>query len=174
MSIAKSTGMSKAPETTTVVVETPRGSAEKYAYDPERSAFVLRKVLPTGMVMPYDFGFVPDTRADDGDPLDVIVLSELTSFPGCVMECRIIGALLAEQRDEGEARTIRNDRLIAIPPRARLLANMKAIGDVPDTVLEELEQFFVNYHRLEGGVFEPVGRADRRKALALIEEARRG
>lgn len=65
-----------------IVVETPKGSAQKYDYDPKSRFFKMSKILPSGMVFPYDFGFVPDTKGEDGDPLDMIVISEFNSFPG--------------------------------------------------------------------------------------------
>src|SRR4051812_11882412 len=100
-------------KTVTVVVETPKGSAQKYTYDPEKRWFELSKIMPAGMVFPFDFGFIPDTKGEDGDPLDIIVISELTSFPGCVMRCRVIGAIEANQTEEDK--TVRNDRFLAIP-----------------------------------------------------------
>ncbi len=84
-------------DTVTAVIETPKGNAEKYNYDPKTKFFKLKKILPTGMVFPYDFGFIPGTEGEDGDPLDIIVISEFESFPGCMVECRIIGAIIAEQ-----------------------------------------------------------------------------
>src|SRR5882724_761988 len=80
-----------------VVIETPKGSAQKYDYDPSTHFFKLKKILPSGMMFPYDFGFIPGTRGEDGDPLDIIVISEFQSFPGCKMKCRVIGGIKAEQ-----------------------------------------------------------------------------
>ena len=73
-----------------VVIETPKGSRNKFAFDPDQHVFELKKVLPTGMAFPYDFGFVPSTEADDGDPIDVLVLMDEPAFPGCVLKCRVI------------------------------------------------------------------------------------
>src|SRR5215471_19324706 len=78
-------------KTIRVVIETPKGSRNKYALDADNKVFVLKKVLPAGMEFPYDFGFVPSTRADDGDPVDVLVLMDEPAFPGCVLTCRPIG-----------------------------------------------------------------------------------
>lgn len=80
----------------TAIVETPKGNAQKYDYDAESKWFKLKKILPAGMVFPFDFGFIPVTKGGDGDPLDIIIISEFKSFPGCAMECRIIGAITAE------------------------------------------------------------------------------
>jgi inorganic pyrophosphatase len=169
--------------THTVVIETPRGSAEKFAFDPEHQAFALKRVLPVGMVFPFDFGFVPGTKADDGDPVDVVVLSEFKSFPGCLIECRILGALLAQQRETSgkkgttgnkngrkkrSRRMIRNDRLIAVPTAAHTMDHVKNLDDLPATVLEELEQFFVNYHEQEGTKYEPLDRVSGARAEKLL------
>jgi inorganic pyrophosphatase len=81
----------------TVIIETPKGSRNKYAYSPEEGIFELRKVLPAGMAFPYDFGFVPSTLAGDGDPLDVLVLMDEPAFPGCKLTCRIVGVIEGEQ-----------------------------------------------------------------------------
>src|SRR6201985_2133956 len=96
----------------TVIIETPKGSRNKYAYDPEERIFALRKVLPAGMAFPYDFGFVPSTLADDGDPLDVLVLMDEPAFPGCMLSCRPVGVIEGEQK--GKKRKERNDRIIAV------------------------------------------------------------
>jgi inorganic pyrophosphatase len=76
-----------------VIIETPKGSHNKYSFDEEQNIFVLRAALPSGMVFPYDFGFVPQTLADDGDPLDVLVLMDMPAFPGCAVVARLIGVI---------------------------------------------------------------------------------
>src|ERR1700760_5120369 len=98
-----------------VVIETPKGSSQKYDYVPNTPFFKLKKILPSGTVFPYDFGFIPDTKGEDGDPLDIIVISEFNSFPGIMIKCRIIGGIKAEQSTKDAKKMIRNDRFIAIP-----------------------------------------------------------
>ena len=83
-------------DTMDIVIESPRATHVKYKYDPKKKIFRLRRVLPLGMVFPYDFGFIPDTAGEDGDPLDALVLSEIASFTGAHLTCRLIGALKAE------------------------------------------------------------------------------
>src|SRR5436190_11278322 len=95
-----------------VVIETPKGSRNKYAFDPDERIFMLKKVLPVGMAFPYDFGFIPSTKADDGDPVDVLVLMDEPAFPGCLLNCRPIGIIEGEQHEK--KRTERNDRVVAI------------------------------------------------------------
>src|SRR6186713_3270753 len=94
-------------------IETPKGSRNKYVYDNKSGLMKLKKLLPRGMIYPFDFGFVPGTLAEDGDPLDVLLLGEGELFPGCLVKGRLLGALKAQQRKKGK--TFRNDRLIAIP-----------------------------------------------------------
>jgi Inorganic pyrophosphatase len=93
-----------------VVIETPKGSPNKLTFEPRYGTFVLKGVLPAGAVFPFDFGFVPSTCADDGDPLDVLVLMDAPVYPGCIVPSRLIGVIEAEQTEEGE--TERNDRLL--------------------------------------------------------------
>src|SRR6202051_786735 len=85
-----------------VVIETPKGSRNKYDFDSEEKVFRLKKVLPAGMTFPYDFGFVPRTLADDGDPVNVLVLMDEPAFPGCLLKCRIIGIIEGEQKGKNE------------------------------------------------------------------------
>jgi len=156
-------------QTITVVVETPKGSAQKYDFDPKKKWFKLKKIMPAGMVFPFDFGFIPDTKGEDGDPLDIIVISEFQSFPGCVMDCRVIGAITAQQTEKGK--TVRNDRFIAIPEVSLLFANIKTLADLPPDVIEQLEKFFMNYNELAEKKFKPLKRLDAKKAFKLIKPA---
>jgi len=111
-----------------VVIETPKGSRNKFALDPDEHLFKLKKVLPTGMAFPYDFGFVPSTEAEDGDPIDVLVLMDEPAFPGCVLKCRPIGVIEGEQSDK-KKKAIRNDRVIAIQEDAHAWTDVKTIDD---------------------------------------------
>jgi hypothetical protein len=95
-----------------VIIETPKASRNKYSYDPEQGIFTLRKVLPEGMVFPYDFGFLPRTLASDGDPIDVLLLMDVPAFPGCLVPSRLIGVMEGVQLDG--KKKVRNDRLIAV------------------------------------------------------------
>jgi inorganic pyrophosphatase len=95
-----------------VVIETPKGNRNKFAFNVEDHIFELKKVLPAGMAFPYDFGFVPSTLADDGDPVDVLVLTDEPAFPECALKCRPIGVIQGEQG--GKKKEVRNDRIIAV------------------------------------------------------------
>src|SRR5271156_7157467 len=154
-----------------VIVETPKGSRNKFAFDPDQGIFALKKVLPAGMVFPYDFGFLPQTIAPDGDPIDVLLLMDEPAFPGCAVKARLIGVIEGEQID-GKKR-IRNDRLVAIAEANHMYANIKKLKDLPDQFLRELEDFFVNYHRLEGKEYKLLGCKGSDAAMTLIERAQK-
>src|SRR2546427_13083458 len=95
-----------------VVIETPKGSRNKFAFDPDEHVFELKKVLPAGMTFPYDFGFAPSTQAEDGDPIDVLVLMDEPAFPGGVLTCRHIGVIEGVQVEKKD--NVRNDRIMAV------------------------------------------------------------
>ncbi len=154
-----------------VVIETPKGSRNKYSFDEQQKIFILKAALPAGMVFPYDFGFVPRTRADDGDPIDVLVLMDEPAFPGCALLVRLIGVIEGEQTVKGN--TNRNDRLVAVAETAHIYASLTKLKDLPEQVLRELEQFFVNYHRLQGKEYKLLACRGPKKAMELIEQARK-
>jgi inorganic pyrophosphatase len=129
-----------------VVIETPKGSRNKFAFNHKEHIFELKKVLPSGMAFPYDFGFVPSTEADDGDPVDVLVLMDEPAFPGCALNCRVLGVIEGEQ--VGKKGKVRNDRIVAVEQDAHSWADIKTVDDLGKQFLKELEEFFVDYHRL--------------------------
>ena len=155
-----------------VVIETPAGSRNKYLYDEERGMFRLHKLLPLGTTFPFDFGFVPETLAEDGDPVDVLVLSDEPLFPGCVVPVRLLGVIEAEQK-ERRGKPIRNDRLIGVPETKKIRPTARTLTDLPDGVLGQLEHFFVAYNRAERRTFTPLARRGPEVALRLLEAARR-
>lgn len=154
-----------------VIVETPAGSRNKFAYDPKQGIFTLKSVLPAGMVFPWDFGFLPKTIAGDGDPMDVLLLMDEPAFPGCAVPSRLIGVIEGEQI-EGKEKT-RNDRLVAVAEANHLYAKIRKLKDLPGKWIKELENFFVNYHNLEGKEYRLLGCKGPGAALRLIREARK-
>jgi inorganic pyrophosphatase len=162
-----------------VVIETPKGSRNKYDYDPDCDCLELATVLPEGMTFPYDFGFVPSTLGEDGDPLDVLILMEAPVVPGCIVRVRLIGAIQAKQKKKG-ADWLRNDRLVAVAVHAQTHQAVKSLADLRPHMLEEIKAFFAEYNRLRGRKFKPLDDANPRKALQLVEagmaafEKRRG
>ena len=138
-----------------VVIETPKGSRNKYAFNEDEEFFELKKVLPAGMDFPYDFGFVPSTKADDGDPVDVLVLMDEPAFAGCVLKCRIIGIIEGEQGKKKSKG--RNDRIVAVEYDNHSWSDVKYIDDLGKQFREELGKFFVNYHKLSGEQCRVIG-----------------
>ena len=153
-----------------VVIETPKGSRNKFAFNPKEHIFELKKVLPAGMTFPYDFGFVPSTKADDGDPVDVLVLMDEPAFPGCALSCRPIGVIEGEEGDKKKKE--RNDRILAIEQDAHSWADVKTVDDLDKKFCEELEEFFVNYHKLSGKQFRVLGLKGPNQALKLVKSSR--
>ncbi len=154
-----------------VVVDTPRGSRNKYKFDAEHGQWRLSKVLPEGMYFPYDFGFIPSTRGEDGDPLDVLLLAEEPTFAGCVVPARLIGVLEAEQTEGGK--TVRNDRLVAVVETPYNPAAYHSLDEVNGQRLDEIEHFFVSYNEMEGRQFKPLARHGPQRGQKLIEQATR-
>jgi inorganic pyrophosphatase len=123
-----------------VVVETPRGANIKIKYDEDLGCFSLSRILPLGVTYPYDFGFVPQTLAQDGDPLDVMVLIDALTYPGVVISCRLLGALQVEERG---LRGRPNHRLVAVPVKAARKDEVRNFSDLGRRMQQELERFFV-------------------------------
>jgi inorganic pyrophosphatase len=155
-----------------VVIETPKGSRNKYALNAEEHVYELKTVLPAGMAFPYDFGFVPSTKADDGDPIDVLVLMDEPAFPGCVLLCRIIGVIEGEQTEKGKKK-LRNDRIIAIQQGAHSWQDIKTTKDLGKHFCKELEQFFTDYHKLSKAEYKVIGLKGPTRAIKLIKAAKR-
>jgi inorganic pyrophosphatase len=154
-----------------VVIETPKGSRNKFAFNPEEHVFELKKVLPSGMSFPYDFGFVPSTEADDGDPVDVLVLMDEPAFAGCVLSCRPIGVIEGQQSEKKDQ--VRNDRIIAIERDAHSWEDIKTVDDLGKQFVRELEEFFVNYHKLSGKEYRVLGVKGPDQARKLIKSGMR-
>src|SRR5437764_11474328 len=136
-----------------VVIDTPKGSRNKYAFDFDRRGYLLKTVLPKGLKFPFDFGSIPGTVAADGDPLDALVLMDEPAFTGCLVEARLIGVIEAEQTEDGK--TERNDRLIAVAA-APGHQKIKSLGDLEPAVVKEIEHFFVSYNQEKGKKFELI------------------
>jgi len=151
-----------------VIIETPRGSSAKYAFDPETELFKLNKILPAGMVFPFEFGFIPHTMAEDGDPMDVLVLMEKSAYPGCLVECLVLGVIEAEQ--EKEWKMIRNDRIVARAVDSRLYSSLDSIKDIDKKIIDDIILFFVTYHKRNGDQFTVLKSAGRSEAIKLIQK----
>ncbi|HWC19853.1 MAG TPA: inorganic diphosphatase [Terriglobales bacterium] len=152
-----------------VVIETPKDHRNKFKYDEEHGMFKLSSVLPAGSSFPYDFGFIPSTKAPDGDPLDVLVLMDEAAFPGCMIEARLIGVIEAEQSEEGK--TSRNDRLIAVAAKSKDYSDLRSLRDVNGHLVDEIQHFFVSYNESRGTKFKPLGVYGPKRALKLLEKS---
>ena len=155
-----------------VVIDTPKGCRNKFAYDRERKAYMLKTVLPAGSTFPFDFGSIAGTTAEDGDPLDILVLMDEPAFVGCLVESRAIGVIEAEQKEDGK--TERNDRLIAIAAESHTHRGIKKLTDLDHTLLKEIEHFFISYNEGRGKKFKPIGRHGPKRARELVKKHRTG
>ena len=167
---AKVLARSKSGNTVQIVVETPRGCRNKYKYDQDTKRIKLSKVMPEGMIFPYDFGFIPGSCAEDGDPLDVLVLTDEPTFPGCEIDCRVLGVIKAYQKEEGEQN--RNDRLIAVAEQSLLYGDMTDLSDLDPKVLKQIEAFFVNYQKVRDVDVKILARKGAEEAMDIVTKAR--
>jgi inorganic pyrophosphatase len=149
------------------VIETPKGSRNKYRYDPSCDCFELATTLPEGMAFPFDFGFIPSTLGGDGDPLDVLVLMDAPVMAGCVLRCRLIGVIEAREKERGKSWE-RNDRLIAVARHARTHEGVKTLAQLRAHTLDDLKAFFVDYNRLHGKKFEVRGEHGPNRAAKCV------
>jgi inorganic pyrophosphatase len=154
-----------------VVIETPSGSGNKLKFDTDLGVYRLDRVLPAGMTFPFDFGFIPETLAADGDPLDAIVLLDAPVHSGCIVLARLIGVIEAEQRGKGHRTWERNDRLVAVAGGPKGHASIHSLDDVDPFRLKAIESFFANYHSMDGDEFRVTSRAGVRAAEAAIRRA---
>ena len=149
------------------IIETPKGSRNKFDYDPDSNLFMLGGLLPEGMMFPFDFGFIPSTLADDGDPLDVMVLMDAPAHAGCLIEVRLIGIIHAKQTEDGK--TEKNDRLLAVAIHSYDHENLKSIDEISKTLLDQVEAFFVSYNEQRGKKFRVTGTGGPKKAIQFLQ-----
>lgn len=158
--------------TVRAVIETPAGSRAKLTLDHDTGLFALGKVLPLGLAMPLDFGFVPSTRGGDGDPLDIMILNEAELPTGCLVTARLIGAIEVEQRRLGSGeKPQRNDRLVARLADSRLFAEVERLDQLGDDFTAELNRFFETYKALRGQSYDVLAVSGPERAVELIEQS---
>jgi inorganic pyrophosphatase len=150
------------------VVETPRGSHAKLEFDPGIGAFTLAKPLLAGLTYPYDWGFIPSTKAPDGDPLDVLIVHDAATYPGLVLKCKPIGVLEVLQTTKGKKE--RNDRIFAVPDRSPFEGDLQDIRRLPARAIEELEKFFEATDALETKKLSFEGWRGPAKAIKTIKK----
>jgi inorganic pyrophosphatase len=154
-----------APEIIYVIVEISKGSRNKYEYGKELGVIKLDRVLFSSLHYPGDYGLIPRTLYDDGDALDVLVMVNEPSFPGCIIEARPIG--LFKMLDQGLA----DDKVLAVPASDPVFNDYRDIGDIPQHFLKEVAHFFEVYKDLEGKRAKPIGWEQASIAKAEIERA---
>lgn len=149
-----------------VFVEIPKGSRNKYEWDHHSRRFVLDRMLFSAVHYPGDYGFVPDTWAEDDDPLDALVILGEPTFPGCTIQGRVVGIFFMTD-DKGP-----DAKLITVPDSDPRWAHVQELDDVPQHLLDEIGHFFSIYKDLEGKRVQVDGYGDRVRALAELEESR--
>ena len=153
------------------VIEAARQTANKFKFEPKLGLFVHNSVLPAGASFPFDFGFIPGTKGDDGDPIDVLVLMDEPAFVGAIVPIRLIGAIEAEQR-ERDGEVVRNDRLLAVACASQMYRDVHEIDDLPDALVEQVEHFWISYNQIKGKRFRVLGRGNAKAAAKLVRTAR--
>jgi inorganic pyrophosphatase len=150
------------------IIETPKGCRNKFDYDPDSGLFMLGGLLPEGMMFPFDFGFIPGTLADDGDPVDIMVLMDAPAHVGCLLEVRVIGIITAEQVEKGKAET--NDRLVGVAVHSYNHEELQSINEVSKTLLDQVEAFFISYNKQRGKNFKVTGVGGPNKAMKSLKK----
>jgi inorganic pyrophosphatase len=153
------------------VIEAVKGTRNKFKFDAKRQLFIHNNVLPAGASYPFDFGFIPGTKGDDGDPIDVLLLMDEPAFVGAVVPFRLVGAIEAEQREK-DGEVVRNDRLLGVACKSETYRDVGAIDDLPAVLLEQVEHFWISYNEIKGRRFTVLGRASARHAAKLVKRSR--
>lgn len=151
------------------IIETPKGRRSKFKYDEEAGLFSLSNILPEGFSFPFDFGFIPSTEAEDGDPLDVIVLMDEPAHVGCLLAVRLLGAIKLAQTEKGK--TKENDRLLAAAVKSVQYKELKEISEVPKALLEQINEFLELYNKNSGKHDEVKGIEGPEHAIELVERS---
>jgi inorganic pyrophosphatase len=145
-------------------IEIPTGSQNKYEFDKDKGAFVLDRVLFSPMHYPAEYGYLKNTLALDGDPLDILVITSFPTFPGCVIEARVVGVLIMSD-DKGQ-----DEKLLAVPTSDPRFKDVSSLSDIPEHKLKEIAHFFQVYKDLENKKTIIEGWKDADEAKALYEE----
>ena len=153
------------PEKFNVVIEIPKGSRNKYEYDEELDIIKLDRVYTSAMSLPYDYGFIPETRSEDGDHLDVVLILDTQIYPGILVEARPIGLL--KMVDSGEA----DEKIIAVPTKDIRLKHIQSLDDLSAHFKQEVQHYFENYKTLENKVVEITGWGDKDAAIEVLKKS---
>jgi inorganic pyrophosphatase len=161
--------LSKENLTCRAIIETSRGFRSKFDYDAETGLFELAGVLPAGMAFPLSFGFIPGTKAEDGDPVDILVLSDEDLPVGTLVKVQLLGVIEAEQTESGK--TCRNDRLIGKVAQSHTYRDITSLEPLGEAFTDDLETFFRTYNELRDRGFKVITTGDAARAASLIVEA---
>jgi inorganic pyrophosphatase len=164
--MTKSEKYGHADESVTIMIEIPKGSRNKYEYDKEKKRLKFDRMLFSSVHYPSDYGFILDTLAEDGDPLDALVLLWEPTFPGCIIEARPVG--LFDMWDEKG----KDEKILCVPVNDPLWNHIHSLKDVPPHLLKEIEHFFKIYKDLEKKTVGIRGWEDKEKAFRVIEESK--
>jgi inorganic pyrophosphatase len=151
------------------IIETPKGKRTKFKYEQDSGLFSLSSLLPEGFSFPFDFGFIPSTKAEDGDPLDVIVLMDEPAHVGCLLQVRLIGVIKVTETNDGEK--AQNDRLIAVATRSDQFGEIKSVDQLRPSLMNQITEFIGLYNKNADKQDEVKGREGPEQAVALLEEA---
>ena len=153
-----------------VIVETPRGSRVKLAFDDQTGLFLVNKHLQLGFAFPFPFGFLPSTKGDDGDPLDVLLITDLELPCGVLVHVDLLGVIKMQQRKAG-ADVTRNDRLLGVPALDHQDRAPRRMEDIPAAELDAIAQFFKAYQAADGVAADVVGMGGAGDVDAIIAAA---
>jgi inorganic pyrophosphatase len=151
------------------IIETPKGRRSKFKYEQDSGLFSLSNILPQGFSFPFDFGFVPCTQAEDGDPLDLIVLMDEPTHVGCLVDVRLLGVIKVVQIEDGEK--TRNDRLLGVAVKTVEYKDVNAISDLPKSHVDQISEFLALYNKNSGKRDEVQGIEGPDAAVKLVEQA---
>ena len=153
------------------IIETPKGRRTKFKYENDSGLFSLSKVLPQGFSFPFDFGFIPSTIGEDGDPLDVVVLMDEPGHVGCLLQVRLLGAIKIEQTSKGKK--ITDPRLIGVPIQSFDFADIHELADLRQDLIQQFAEFLTLYNKNSDTQDEVTGACGPEEAMDLIEEGSR-
>ena len=153
------------PSVVNMIVEIPKGKRNKYEMDKETGMIKLDRYLYSSSVYPGDYGFIPQTLAEDGDPLDALVMVNEPTFSGCLIESRVVG--MFRMKDKG----LNDFKVLAVPNADPLFEHIRKLSDVPPHFLREVEHFFATYKHLEGVITESLGWISAEEATAEVRES---
>lgn len=151
------------------IIETPKGRRSKFKYDEASGLFSLSNILPQGFSFPFDFGFIPSTIAEDGDPLDLIVLMDEPTHVGCLLDVRLLGAIKLVQKEQGKQ--TENDRLLGVAVKSVEYKEFQDISSVPKALMQQITEFLELYNKNSGKNDQVKGVEGPEHALELVAQS---